>query len=111
MKISASITKYLLASLTFHQRVADLRLAVAPNTGDKSVRLEFSQPWSQQGIDEYLNSEYCSGFDDHSKAPCSTSSTVDKAETTSSFAMPSEGSAQKGSVTILMSNMSEKNIP
>ena len=100
MKTSSSITKYLETSPTFLQRVADLRLAVAPNTGDKSVRLEFSQPWSQQGIDEYLNSEYCSGFDDHSKkAPCFISSTVDKAETTSSFATPSEGLAQEGSVT------------
>ena len=46
-----------------------------------------------------MNGEYYSGFDDHSKAPCFTSSTVVKTETTSSFATPSEGLAQEGSVT------------
>ena len=89
-------------NITNFSRVADLRIAVGPNTGDKFVRLDFSQPWawSQQGgssILKYLGDELKKGeFDTDLKAPCFTSSSVDKAETTYSFATPSERKALEG---------------
>ena len=49
-------------------------------------------------------------FENDSKAPCSTSSTVDKAETACSFATPSEGTWLERSVTILMKRENPQNI-